>query len=71
MRTIALEAKFQIVLKYLLEEARVTVNTICDSGEGAGTCNQAHILQKVAASFMKVTASHEQQISPLRILVLF
>ena len=35
------------------------------------TCSQAHILQKAAGCHMIVTASHEQQTSPWRMLVLF
>ena len=37
---------------------------INDLVEGGGTCKQAHILQKVAASLVKVTTSHEEQTSP-------
>ena len=48
----------------LLQRGRGKGEYICDSGEGGGTCSHAHILQKAAAGLMKVTASHEEQISP-------
>ena len=35
-----------------------------DYGEGGGPSNQAHIFQKFAASLVKVTTSHEEQMSP-------
>ena len=56
MRTLVQEVAFQIALKYCSKEVRGTQD-VCDFGEGGGTCNQAHIPQKVAAS-------HEEQMSP-------
>ena len=43
-----------------LQRGRGKCQYICDFGEGGGTWNEAHILQKFAASLMKVTASHEE-----------
>ena len=40
-------------------------------GEGRVHAIKYTFLQKVAASFVEVTASHEEQMSPLKILVLF
>ena len=70
MGTIAQEAAFQIAL----ENGRGECQYVCDFGEGGiyfffffwfgFTCNQAHILQKVAASSVKVTVGHRQQMSP-------
>ena len=37
---------------------------IGDFGEGGGPCNPAGILQKFAARPVKVTVSHEEQMSP-------
>ena len=39
-------------------------SNVSDFGEGGGTCDQAHILQKVAASLMKVSASHKEERPP-------
>ena len=47
-----------------LPRGRRECQYICDFGEGGGTCNQAHILQKAAASLMKVTTGHKEQMSP-------
>ena len=33
-------------------------------GEEGGACSQAHISQKFAAGFVKITISHEEQTSP-------
>ena len=64
----SLEGRISQSFKIPLQRGR---GNICDFGEGGGTCNQAHILQKVAASLVKITASHEEQASPWRILALF
>ena len=40
-------------------------------GEGRVRAIKYTFLQKVSASFMEVTASHKEQISILKILVLF
>ena len=62
MGTIAWEATFLIALKYHSKEVGGGgCYYIHDFGEKVGTCN---ILQKVTASLMKVTASHEEQMSP-------
>ena len=60
MRTIAQEAAIQIALKHCCKESGES-QCRCDFGEaGGGSCSQAHILQKVNASLLKVTAGHEQ-----------
>lgn len=65
MRTIAQKA-FQIALRNYSnnsgggEEFSICVILV----KRGGTCNQAHIWKKVAASLMKVTTSHEEQTSP-------
>ena len=46
-----------------LQRGRGKCQYICDLGEGRGTCNQAHMLQKFPASLGKVTANHEEQAS--------
>ena len=64
MRTIALEAAFQITLRNCSEEVGWKVN-MCVILVKWTTCYQANIiLQKVAASLMKVTASHKEQMPP-------
>ena len=44
--------------KILIQRGKGECQYICDFGEGGGTCNKAHILQKFAASLVKVTVSH-------------
>ena len=63
MRTVVQEVAFEIALRNHSEVVG-NVSYVCDFGEGGGTCKQAHILQKVATSFVKVTDSHEEQMSP-------
>ena len=48
----------------LLQRGRGKCQYICSFGEGGGTCNQVHILQNLGASLVKVTAIHEEQMSP-------
>ena len=36
----------------------------CDFGDGVGTFHQKHMLQKFTADLGKVSASHEEQMSP-------
>ena len=36
---------------------------MCGFGEGGGTFNQAHTVQKFASGLVKVTASHKEQTS--------
>lgn len=43
-----------------LQRGRGEGQYICDSGEAGDTGNQACILQKLAASLMRVTTSHEK-----------
>ena len=64
MRTIAQEAAFQRALKNCSKEAGRNVSTYAILVKEGGACNQAHILQQVAAGLMKVTDSHEAQMSP-------
>ena len=63
MSTIAQEAAFHIALRNCSKEVWGGSIYAILVQEGC-TCNQEHILEKVAASLMKVTASHEEQISP-------
>ena len=53
-----------LALVKLLQRGRGEGQYKCDFGKGGGTHNQAHVLQKVAASLMNVTASHEEQKPP-------
>lgn len=64
MRTVVQEVAFEIAQGNHSEEVVGNVSYVCDFGEGRGTCKHAHILQKVATSFVKVTDSHEEQMSP-------
>ena len=71
MRIITQEIAFQIALRNraLEEEGKVSVHMILTK---AGLHAIKHtVWQKVAASFLKVTASHKEQRSPATILVLF
>ena len=64
MRMITWEAAFQITLRKCSEEVGRKVS-MCVILVKWTTCYQANIiLQKVAASLMKVTASHKEQMSP-------
>ena len=64
MRTIARETAFQIDLRNCSEEigGKVSIHVILVTGKymRLSTC----FLQKVSASLVKVTASHEAQTSP-------
>ena len=53
-----------LALEKLLQRSRVEGQYKCDFGEGGGTHNQAHILQKVTDSLLNVLASLEEQKSP-------
>ena len=48
----------------LLQRGRREGQYMHDSGEEEGTCNQAQLLQKVAAGFMKVAVSRKEPTSP-------
>ena len=64
MRTIVWEAAFQITLRNCSEEVGWKVS-MCVILVKWTTCYQANIiLQKVAASLIKVTFSHKEQMSP-------
>ena len=63
MRTIDLETASQVVLRNCSKEVRGKVRIIYDFSEG-GTCIKHTFWQRLAAS-------HEEQMSPLMILVLF
>ena len=63
MRTVAWEIASQIALRNCSEEVVGKVGIICDFSEG-GTCIKHTCCQRLAAS-------HEEQTSPLIILVLF
>ena len=57
-----------------LQKGRRECQYICDFGEeveGGVHAIKHTFLQKVAASLLKVTASHEEQMSPWRVLVVF
>ena len=72
MRTIAWEAAYQRAQKYCSKKGggeNVSIYVILVKGDVHPT--QAHSLQKFATGLVKVTASHEKQMSPRRILVLF
>ena len=58
MRTRAQEAAFQ--LRKTTPKVGGNVNIYVILVKGGGTCSQAHILQKVAASLVKVTTSHKE-----------
>ena len=64
MRIIAQEAVLQRALRNCSKEVGEKSQYIYDFGERGGTCNQAHILQKIAASLVKVLAGHKEQMSP-------
>ena len=70
MRTTAREAALQIALRNCSKEVGGKVN-IYVIGEGGVHAIKHTFLQKVAASLVKVTASHKEQMSPWKILVLF
>ena len=63
MRTIARETAFQIVLGNCSKEAGGRVSIICDFSDGEGTVKHT--------CWQRLAASHEEQMSPLMILVLF
>ena len=65
MRTIAWETSFQIALRNCSKRGRGEGQYTCDFGEG-GVHAIKHICfsQKISASLVKVTASHEEQTSP-------
>ena len=65
MRTIAREAAFQRALKNCSKEVGGGL-FIRSLGEGGGPCRHVHIFTHIwfAASLMKVTAGHEEQMSP-------
>ena len=64
MRTTAQETAFQRAPKHRSKEAVGGGGQyIRDFGQRGGPCNQAHILQKVPAGLVKVTAGHEEQAS--------
>ena len=70
MKTAAWETAPQIALRNFFKEAGKKVQHICDVGEG-GICAIKHIFfQKVSASLVKFSTSHEKQSSSCRILVL-
>ena len=71
MRTMAQETAFQIALRNCSEEVggKVSIYVILVKGEYMQS--STHFFQTVSASLVKVTASHEEQTSPRRILVLF
>ena len=48
----------------LLQRGKGESQCMCDFGGGKDTCTQAHKLQKFAASFLKVTSSHKEQMPP-------
>ena len=48
----------------LLQRGRREGQYICDFGEGGVHAIEHIFLQKVSASLVKVTASHEEQMSP-------
>ena len=50
----------------LLQRGKGESQYICDFGEGKCMCTQAHKLfaEKFAASFLKVTSSHKEQMPP-------
>ena len=64
MRTIAWEEAFQIALKKCSKEEgrNVSIYVILMKGKVHATKNT--FLQKVSTSLVKVTASHEEQMSP-------
>ena len=64
MRTIAREAAPQIALRNCSKEEVGEGQYICDFGEGVFVKISTHF-------FEKVLASHEEQMSPVMILVLF
>ena len=64
MRTIAQEIAFQIALRNCSEEVGGKVNIYVILVKGEYLQSSTYFLQKFSASFRKVTASHEKQISP-------
>ena len=65
MRTIAWETAFQMALRNCSEEVGGKVSVIYDFSEGGGVHTVKHTL------WQALSASHEEQMSPLMILVLF
>ena len=59
----AQEAAWQRAPRNLSEEVEGRAAQ-CGFGEGGGPCSQAHSLQKVITSLLKVTDSREEQTSP-------
>ena len=64
MRTIVQETAFQIALRNCSKEvvAEVSIYVILVKGEYLQS--STYFLRKVSASLVKVTASHEEQMSP-------
>ena len=64
MRTIAQETAFQIALRNCSKEVggQLRIHVILVKGEYVQS--STYFLQKVSASLVKVTASHEEQTSP-------
>ena len=64
MRTMVRETAFQIALENPSKEVGGNVSMYVILVKGGGTCNQAHISQTFAASLLKVSANHEEQMFP-------
>ena len=64
MRTLAQEAAFQIALRYPSKEVGGNVGIYGILVKREVHASKQHILQKVTASFVKVSASHEEWTSP-------
>ena len=64
MRTIAWETVFQIALRNCFKEVggKVSIYVILEKGEYMQS--STYFLQKVSVNLVKVTASHEEQMSP-------
>ena len=64
MRTIAWKTAFQLALRNCSKEVggKVSINEILMKGEYIQS--STYFFPKVSASLMKVTASHEEQMSP-------
>ena len=63
MKTTAQEAAFQITLKFCSKEVGGSVSTHVIL-EGKYMQPHTHILYKLAASLVRVTASYQEQMSP-------
>ena len=64
MRTIAQETAFQIALRNCYKEVGGKVSIYVILVKGAYMQSSTYFLQKISASLVKVTASHEEQMSP-------